>query len=53
LKNSKETDDNEESDKNNNKGKSILNFVAVGDWDCTSETEYTPGKEKGKTQLLQ
>src|SRR5688500_15755353 len=38
-KDSKETDD-EESD-NNNKGKSIFNFVAVGDWDCTGETEDT------------
>ena len=26
---------------NNNKGKSIFNIVAVGDWDCTSETEDT------------
>jgi hypothetical protein len=35
-------DDDEESDNNNkNKGKSIFNFVAVGDWDCTSETEDT------------
>ena len=24
-----------------NKGNSIFNFVAVGDWDCTSETEDT------------
>ena len=40
--NSKETDDDEESDNNNkNKGKSIFNFVAVGDWDCTGETEDT------------
>jgi hypothetical protein len=41
---SKETDDDdEESDNNNNnnKGKSIFNFVAVGDWDCTGETEDT------------
>jgi hypothetical protein len=41
-KDSKVTDDDEESDNNNkNKGKSIFNFVAVGDWDCTSETEDT------------
>jgi hypothetical protein len=40
--NSKETDDDEGSDNNNkNKGKSIFNFVAVGDWDCTGETEDT------------
>ena len=40
--NSKETDDDEESDNNNeNKGKSVFNFVAVGDWDCTGETEDT------------
>ena len=38
-KDSQETDD-EESDNNKNK-KSIFNFVAVGDWDCTSETEDT------------
>jgi calcineurin-like phosphoesterase family protein len=40
TKDSKETD-NEETDDNNDKGKSIFNFVAVGDWDCTSETEDT------------
>jgi hypothetical protein len=43
-KDSKVTDDDEESDNNNNnknKGKSVFNFVAVGDWDCTSETEDT------------
>jgi hypothetical protein len=40
--NAKETDDDEGSDNNNeNKGKSIFNFVAVGDWDCTGETEDT------------
>jgi hypothetical protein len=39
-KDSKETDD-EESDNNNKNEKSIFNFVAVGDWDCTSETEDT------------
>jgi hypothetical protein len=44
---SKETDDDDESDNNNNNnnnnkgGKSIFNFVAVGDWDCTGETEDT------------
>jgi hypothetical protein len=33
-KDSKVTDNDEESDNNNkNKGKSIFNFVAVGDWD--------------------
>jgi hypothetical protein len=37
-KDSKETDNEEES---NNKGNSIFNFVAVGDWDCTGETEDT------------
>jgi hypothetical protein len=42
-KDSKATDDDEESDNNNNKnkGKSVFNFVAVGDWDCTGETEDT------------
>ncbi|MDF2737030.1 MAG: hypothetical protein K0S93_886 [Nitrososphaeraceae archaeon] len=43
-KDSKETDDEESdnnNDDNNNKGNSIFNFVAVGDWDCTSETEDT------------
>ena len=35
---SKETDD---ESYNNNKGTSIFNFVAVGDWDCNSETEDT------------
>ena len=44
-KDSKVTDDDEESDNNNNnnknKGKSVFNLVAVGDWDCTSETEDT------------
>jgi len=40
--NAKETDDDEGSANNNkNKGKSIFNFVAVGDWDCTGETENT------------
>jgi hypothetical protein len=38
-KDSKETGD-EESANNKNK-KSIFNFVAVGDWDCTGETEDT------------
>jgi hypothetical protein len=41
-KDTKVTDDDEESDNNNkNNGRSIFNFVAVGDWDCTSETEDT------------
>jgi hypothetical protein len=39
-KDSTQTDDEEEST-NNNKGNSIFNFVAVGDWDCTGETEDT------------
>ena len=39
-KDSKETDD-EESYNNNKNEKSIFNFVAVGDWDCTGETEDT------------
>jgi calcineurin-like phosphoesterase family protein len=38
---SKETKEEEDETENNNKGKSIFNFVAVGDWDCTSETEDT------------
>ena len=37
----KETKEDEEDDSENNKGKSIFNIVAVGDWDCTSETEDT------------
>ena len=37
---SKETKE-EEDESENNKGKSIFNIVAVGDWDCTSETEDT------------
>ncbi|MGZ5551682.1 MAG: metallophosphoesterase [Nitrososphaeraceae archaeon] len=40
-KDSKETKEEEDETENNNKGKSIFNFVAVGDWDCTSETEDT------------
>ncbi len=39
-KDSKKTDD-EESANNNKNEKSIFNFVAVGDWDCTGETEDT------------
>jgi calcineurin-like phosphoesterase family protein len=39
---SKETKEDGEEDKSeNNVGKSIFNIVAVGDWDCTSETEDT------------
>ena len=38
-KDSKETYD-DESD-NNNKGQSIFNFVAVGDWDCNDDAEDT------------
>ena len=39
---SKETKEDVEEDKSENtKGKSIFNIVAVGDWDCTSETEDT------------
>ena len=38
---SKETKEEEEDESENNKGKSIFNIVAVGDWDCTSETEDT------------
>ena len=37
----KVTKDEEDEYENNNKGNSIFNFVAVGDWDCTSETEDT------------
>ena len=33
--------DEEDASENKNKGKSIFNIVAVGDWDCTSETEDT------------
>lgn len=41
-----ENDEDEDEDKNNNadsktKTKSIFNIVAVGDWDCTGETEDT------------
>ena len=39
---SKETKEDVDEDKSENtKGKSIFNIVAVGDWDCTSETEDT------------
>ena len=38
---SKETKEEEEDESENNNGKSIFNIVAVGDWDCTSETEDT------------
>jgi hypothetical protein len=34
-------DDNSNDDDDNNKRKSIVNFVTVGDWDCTDETEDT------------
>ena len=37
---SKETKEENDETENNN-GKSIFNIVAVGDWDCTSETEDT------------
>ncbi|HKO40247.1 MAG TPA: metallophosphoesterase, partial [Nitrososphaeraceae archaeon] len=40
-KDSKETKEDEEDESENNKAKSIFNIVAVGDWDCTSETEDT------------
>ena len=39
--NNKDKETKEENESENNKGKSIFNFVAVGDWDCTSETEDT------------
>ncbi|MGZ5551451.1 MAG: metallophosphoesterase, partial [Nitrososphaeraceae archaeon] len=39
-KDSKETKE-DESENNNKEGKSVFNFVAVGDWDCTSETDDT------------
>jgi hypothetical protein len=39
-KDSKETGDEESANNNKNK-KSIFNLVAVGDWDCTGETEDT------------
>ena len=38
--NTQETKDEDELE-NNNKGKTNFNFVAVGDWDCTGETEDT------------
>jgi Calcineurin-like phosphoesterase len=34
-------DKDKENDSNNKKKKSIFNFAAVGDWDCTGETEDT------------
>jgi hypothetical protein len=34
-------DDNSNDDDDDNKRKSIVNFVTVGDWDCTDETEDT------------
>ena len=33
--------ENEDNESTNKKDKSIFNFVAVGDWDCTGETEDT------------
>ena len=33
--------ENEDNESTNTKDKSIFNFVAVGDWDCTGETEDT------------
>ena len=39
-KDSKETKEDESANKNK-EGKAVFNFVAVGDWDCTSETEDT------------
>ncbi|HEY6588419.1 MAG TPA: metallophosphoesterase [Nitrososphaeraceae archaeon] len=36
-----ENDDDEDDYSNNKKDKSIFNIVAVGDWDCTGETEDT------------
>ena len=41
-KNNKDSKETKEDESENNKdGKSVFNFVAVGDWDCTSETEDT------------
>ncbi|HEX2407424.1 MAG TPA: purple acid phosphatase [Nitrososphaeraceae archaeon] len=41
-KDSKEKTEEDKSDNDNDKdGKSVFNFVAVGDWDCTGETEDT------------
>ena len=37
----KDIDDNEDDNPNNKPNKSIFNIVAVGDWDCTGETEDT------------
>ena len=41
--NNKDTQETKDEDEleNNNKGKTNFNFVAVGDWDCTGETEDT------------
>ena len=38
--NNKDKDEGDDSN-NNKKDKSIFNIVAVGDWDCTDETEDT------------
>ena len=39
--NNNDSKETKEEESENNKGKSIFNIVAVGDWDCTSETEDT------------
>ena len=41
--NNKDTQETKDEDEleNNNKGKTNFNIVAVGDWDCTGETEDT------------
>jgi Calcineurin-like phosphoesterase len=36
-----DNDENEDKESNNKKDNSIFNFAAVGDWDCTGETEDT------------
>ncbi len=40
-KNNKDSKETKDDESENNEEKSIFNFVAVGDWDCTSETEDT------------
>ena len=49
---SDEKDKEDASENNNKEGKSIFNFVAVGDWDCTSETEDTVDNESSKKRQI-
>ena len=50
--NEDEYNEKDEDASNNNTGKSIFNFVAVGDWDCTGDTEDTVDNILNKTQNL-